>query len=383
MIQITDKSRCCGCQACVQRCPHSCITMQADKEGFLYPSVDMEACVDCHLCEKVCPEIYPNEPKAPLQVLAAINRKESIRRQSSSGGIYTLLAERTIKKGGIVFGVRFDSQWNAKFDWTDSIEGLSVFRGSKYLQSQVGNTFQQVEHFLKDGKPVLFSGTPCQVAGLKHYLLKEYEQLLTVDFLCHGVPSPKVWQIYLAEQCRKLGFSVADIRVINFRNKDIGWKNYALQVEADGGKGFLIPFRENPYMRAFLKDLISRPSCSHCPSKSGRSGSDITIADYWGIDSILPQMDDDKGTGLVMINSLKGEEACADLDMVVHQTTLEDAKRKNGGFLDIIPPHPKRDNFFHRLDCSKSIIDLMNKNLRPPLLKRIKRRLRKMVGIGR
>ena len=199
MITITDKSKCCGCNACVQACPKQCIEMHEDDEGFLYPRVDTTRCIDCGKCEKVCPVINQAEPHRPIKVYAAINPDEEIRRQSSSGGIFTLLAEQTIKEGGVVFGARFDESWQVTHDYTESIEGLASLRGSKYVQSCIGDTFLKAEAFLKQGRKVLFTGTPCQISGLKKYLHKEYENLLTVDFVCHGVPSPLIWQKYLSE----------------------------------------------------------------------------------------------------------------------------------------------------------------------------------------
>lgn len=199
MIHIIDKSKCCGCNACVQRCPKQCIAMQVDEEGFLYPVVDQSVCIDCGLCEKVCPVINLNEPRQPLQVLAAKNRNEEQRLRSSSGGIFILLAEHIIKQGGVVFGARFDKNWEVEHAYAETLEELEPLMRSKYVQSRIGNTYKEAEQFLKQGRQVLFVGTPCLIAGLKKFLRKEYENLLAVDFICHGVPSPGVWRRYLEE----------------------------------------------------------------------------------------------------------------------------------------------------------------------------------------
>ena len=196
MIEIKDKSQCCGCNACVQRCPKQCIAMCEDEEGFLYPEGDEAICIDCGLCENVCPVINQADARIPLQVYAAKNTDEKIRMHSSSGGVFSILAEQTIKQGGVVFGARFDENWEVKHDYTETIDGVSVFRGSKYVQSKTGDTFKQAEQFLKQNRKVLFSGTPCQIVALKRYLKKEYENLLLVDFICHGVPSPGVWSCF-------------------------------------------------------------------------------------------------------------------------------------------------------------------------------------------
>lgn len=204
MIHITDKRDCCGCNSCVQRCPKSCIRMREDDEGFLYPEVDESVCIDCGLCEKVCPVIHQARENRPIVVCAAKNKSEEIRYQSSSGGVFTALANEIIREGGVVFGAGFDENWEVKHDCTETVEGLSAFRGSKYVQSRIGDSFKKAEQFLKIGRTVLFSGTPCQIAGLKRFLRKEYDNLLTVDFICHGVPSPGVWREYLKEETIRL-----------------------------------------------------------------------------------------------------------------------------------------------------------------------------------
>ena len=200
MISIQDKKNCCGCGACVQRCPKQCVTMQEDSEGFLYPKVDLSVCIDCHLCEKVCPIINQGEGHEPQAVYAAKNPNEKIRMQSSSGGVFTILAEKILDEGGVVFGAAFNDKWEVEHDFVERKDELAKFRGSKYVQSKIGKSYRNVETFLKEGRKVLFSGTPCQIAGLKKFLRKDYENLFTVDFICHGVPSPGVFRTYLQEK---------------------------------------------------------------------------------------------------------------------------------------------------------------------------------------
>lgn len=324
MIYIKNKSLCCGCAACVQICPKKCISLTEDTEGFLYPRVDKTKCIDCGLCETVCPFLSESAEREPKAVYAVKNPNDDIRQKSSSGGVFTLLAEKVINDGGVVFGVRFDEKWEVEFAYSETIDGLSAFRGSKYIQARVGNAFIDAEQFLKAGRKVLFSGTPCQVKGLLQYLRKDYENLLTVDFVCHGVPSPKVWRLYLKEEVERIARQGDDgkntvlsskvmpnIKGINFRDKSSGWKkfSFALQLTealAEGEQNSVLhtnKFYENPFMQAFLSDLILRPSCYMCPAKSGKSGSDITIGDFWGIEHIKPEIDDDKGLSLVMVHN--------------------------------------------------------------------------------
>lgn len=325
MIKIKDKFRCCGCEVCVSSCPVQCIELVMDKEGFLYPQVDVARCIDCGKCERVCPELVEVKESEATTVYAAINPDEEVRRTSSSGGIFTLLAESVLAENGVVFGARFDKDWNVIHDYTETKEGLDTFRGSKYVQSRIGETFKQAEQFLKTGHKVLFSGTPCQVMGLKRYLRREYDNLLTVDFVCHGVPSPLVWKKYMEEtivrQCGKnsvsfhpkpliLGRDVL-IKDISFRNKCLGWKKFSFvlilsKVTAAGEKNTVSLssiFYDNAYMQAFLANLSLRPSCYHCLAKLGKSGSDITLGDFWGIDRIAPELDDDRGCSLLIINN--------------------------------------------------------------------------------
>ena len=325
MIDIKEKKNCCGCEACVQRCPKSCITMREDNEGFLYPEIDKDICIDCGLCEKVCPVINQAEERKPLAVYAAKHKDEQIRMASSSGGAFTAIAESVIDEGGVVFGAKFNQDWNVVHSYTETKEGLGAFRGSKYVQSRIGESYKEAESFLKAGRKVLFSGTPCQIAGLKRFLRKEYDNLLTVDFICHGVPSPGVWREYLKEetarQCseknsvlqRPIHERNAFIEGISFRDKRLGWKkfSFALALSTTNGSGakntvlLSEPLNKNIFLRGFLADLYLRPSCHACPSKSLKSGSDITIGDFWGVQNVMPEIDDDKGVSVVMVNSEK------------------------------------------------------------------------------
>ena len=330
MIDITNKKDCCGCSACVQICPKQCISMSADSEGFAYPHVSKESCIDCGLCEKVCPVINQNEPGKPLFVYAAKNNDDDIRLQSSSGGIFTMLAEQIISEGGVVFGVRFDVDWNVVHDYTETKEGIAAFRGSKYVQSVIGDSYRKAKEFLLGGRKVLFSGTPCQIAGLKKFLRKDFINLLTVEVVCHGVPSPKVWHDYLeyrrAEHAagkNTVSSSLNDLPVItgvSFRDKSNGWKKYGFKISYAALKASensvsksayvynceVTPFNEDIFMKGFLKDIYLRPSCYSCAARQGKSRADISIADYWGIQNVHPEIDDNKGICLVMVNTDNG-----------------------------------------------------------------------------
>lgn len=403
MIKIVNKQDCCGCSACVQRCPKHCITLKEDGEGFLYPHVNSDECIDCGLCEKVCPELHHGERHIPLEVYAAKNKDESIRMQSSSGGIFTLLAEKVIQEGGVVFGAAFDVNWEVMHTYAETMEGLVDFRGSKYMQSRIGTAYQDAEYFLKQGRKVLFSGSPCQIKGLKLFLRKNYDNLIAVDFICHGVPSPKVWREYLKETiARKSGKNSVlpypipckiGIDTVDFRSKSTGWKKYSFaltlsETSVEGVKNTVLlssVFSENPFMRAFLADLILRPSCYSCPSKSGRSGSDLTIADYWAIPQVAPEFDDDKGVSLVLVQTEKGKSFYQSLKekTTFIVTSYQEAQGANGGFKEKTPMHPKRSRFFTEFAQSDDIIGLIDRTLRIPLyrklLKKVKNGIKKML----
>lgn len=403
MIKIVNKQDCCGCSACVQRCPKHCITLKEDGEGFLYPHVNSDECIDCGLCEKVCPELHHGERHIPLEVYAAKNKDESIRMQSSSGGIFTLLAEKVIQEEGVVFGAAFDVNWEVMHTYAETMEGLVDFRGSKYMQSRIGTAYQDAEYFLKQGRKVLFSGSPCQIKGLKLFLRKNYDNLIAVDFICHGVPSPKVWREYLKETiARKSGKNSVlsypipckiGIDTVDFRSKSTGWKKFRFaltlsETSVEGVKNTVLlssVFSENPFMRAFLADLILRPSCYSCPSKSGRSGSDLTIADYWAIPQVAPEFDDDKGVSLVLVQTEKGKSFYQSLKekTTFIVTSYQEAQGANGGFKEKTPMHPKRSRFFTEFAQSDDIIGLIDRTLRIPLyrklLKKVKNGIKKML----
>lgn len=373
MIQIEDK-KCCGCSACASICPKQCIQMVDDYEGFLYPKVDESTCVNCGLCDKVCNELHPYDKREPMQVLAAINKNDEVRLKSSSAGIFYILAEKVIKEGGVVFGARFDEDWQVVIDYADDMKGVKAFMGSKYVQARVENAYKDAKRFLTERRKVLFSGTPCQVAGLHKYLRRSYDNLLTVDFICHGTPSPKVWGMYLDEVIKK----VKRISSIEFRNKEKGWKNFSFNLrynEDDKTVSMLSPFQRNHYMKAFLQDIILRPSCYDCKAKGCSSQSDVTIADFWGINTVFPDMDDDKGTGLVFVNTEKGKKALDFKQMNIKETTYERVKLLNPACCRSPKVHPKRKEFFERLE-TENLIDLINDCTKPA----VKQYIRMFIG---
>jgi coenzyme F420-reducing hydrogenase beta subunit len=227
--------------------------MKLNEEGFLYPIVDETRCVKCKKCEEICPAIVQGKERKPLKVYAAKNPDDEIRIQSSSGGIFSLLAEYIINEGGVVFGARFNDKWEVVHDYAETKEGLEAFRGSKYVQSRINDTYKLTKDFLSAGKKVLFTGTPCQIAGLKAYLQKEYDNLLTVDLVCHGVPSPLVWKKYLDEIVLPFTKNNANIVSIKFRDKSFGWKEKGFRITFIDAKGKTFSFLESRTKNLFRK----------------------------------------------------------------------------------------------------------------------------------
>lgn len=393
MIKIQNKQDCCGCSACVQRCPKHCISMKEDEEGFLYPVVDETLCIDCGLCEKVCPIINRPEKLPVMKVLAVKNRNEEERMASSSGGVFIALAKKVIEQNGVVFGAVFDENWEVKHTYAETLDGVKPMMGSKYVQSRIGESFSHAEKFLKEGRKVLFTGSPCQITALHDFLHKDYPNLLSVDFLCHGVPSPGVWRKYLEEMSSLSAFkaaagknsvlsssikSVPVITGIEFRDKTLhGWKKYSFVVRGSASKAdkntvLLSDIHcDNTFMKGFLANVYLRPSCYRCRCKNGVSHSDLTIGDFWGINQLMPDFDDDKGVSLILVNSSNGQKYIYSLDVNICKSSLSHAKQFNNGFREETNSHPNRRKFFASLYMCNDVSSLITKYSKPTLRLRL------------
>lgn len=246
---INKNKDCMGCHACENSCPTQCISMMPDNEGFLYPKVDYSLCVECKKCISVCPIINKVKVDNNPQAYVSINKDDSIRLDSSSGGIFTTIAEKIINDDGVVFGAGYTDIFEVIHKFVDNTEKLSELRGSKYVQSKIGNTYKEAKDFLDMGRKVLFSGTPCQIAGLKSYLNKSYDNLITQDFICHGVPSPKVWRKYVEFRETEAKSKVSSV---SFRNKDEGWKKFSVNLSFQNDMKYRKNLRNDPYLKAFF-----------------------------------------------------------------------------------------------------------------------------------
>ena len=344
-----NKAECTGCGACVSICPKGAISMQPDEEGFLYPAVDGSRCVECDLCEKRCPA-GKAQAEHKAKILGAQNRDEQLRRASSSGGVFTALAGAWLKRGGVVFGAAFDEALRVEhigaFDETE----LAGMRGSKYVQSDAADAIAHAAALLGRGIPVLFSGTPCQISGLRARVgEKAGDLLLTVDFVCHGVPSPGVFASYLRELEAKNGKRVVRY---TFRDKRRGWKDFSAVATFEDGTEHVGQQTTEPFLYGFLQNLYLRPSCVQCDTlREGRHPADITIADLWGMREVTAREDDDMGTSLVFLNTKRGRQAFEECRTQLSVFPLEDTQkllRANPSIARAAQPHPKRAAFFRR-----------------------------------
>lgn len=374
MIEIKTKKDCCGCYACYNICPKECITMESDNEGFWYPNIDKNKCINCNLCEKVCPIINkPNSSLYEKKSYAVFNKNEKIRLESSSGGIFSLLAEYVINNHGSVYGAVFDEDFNVKHIKINSLQDIELLRGSKYVQSRINDIFKSIKFDLKNNKIVLFTGTPCQVAGLQSFLQKKYNNLILMDIVCHGVPSPLVWQQYIDEL--KQNYK-QDIKSIYFRDKSTGWKTYSIKFLFDKDEYKNFGFKDI-YMKGFLNDIYLRPSCYNCNFKGIERISDITVADFWGIENILPKIDDDKGTSLIVIHSEKGKQLFDELSetMIFNEVDLNEAIKYNPSMISSVKYNEKRKDFFLELNSGKELINLIKEYTKVSFERRVKNKI--------
>lgn len=364
--------------------------MREDSCGFLYPQTDASACVDCHLCEKVCPVINARLHSACVpagnlgvpRVFALRSANESLVQASSSGGVFTMIAENVIARGGVVFGARWTPDFSGVFhDFTETIDGLAAFRGSKYLQSRIGNAFKKAREFLNAGREVMFTGTPCQIAGLRRALRKNYQNLLAVDIACWKVPSPKVWREFFQATLDKNTISQEKISDVRHRKKTSCAGKFScadFSVESAAGTLFQKPLYSTAFGKGFATGLITRPSCAACVAKGGLSGSDLTLGDFWGVEKTFPDLDAQRGVSVVVARSacgLAAVERVFSRCSFVRETTLDAALPYNGGLRSDSHKNHRRDVFFEKFNAAEntnSRLRVLEKFTRQKFLRRAK-----------
>ena len=349
---------CTGCAACRMVCPRGAVSMAPDSEGFLRPRISPRKCIGCHRCESACPALHPGAGRQAARVVAAQAKDGELRRTSSSGGIFTLLARRTLACGGVVFGASFDPKdCLVRHVAAEDESGLARIRGSKYVQSEIGDAYRMALDALIAGRNVLFSGTPCQIAGFCNVLdamgpRVDRTRLLLVDMACHAAPSPLAWRRYLAARMREMPrgrwFRRPRPTNANFRDKSSGWHVFSLSIETDAGAFYRKRLLEDSFMQGFLKELFSRQSCHECSFRRFRSGSDITLADYWSVQKVFPDFDDNKGTSLVLLLTESGQRAFSDIqsECILRESDFDHAILGNPVLIGSLESHPRRGEFF-------------------------------------
>lgn len=328
---MLEKEKCTGCSACESVCPMNAIVMQADVDGFLYPKVDATLCLECGLCEKICPQLQSEECKSDKKsAFLGVAKNDILREVSSSGGVFSLLAEKVLKSGGVVFGAAMsDDCYSVKHICVDDIRDLHFLQGSKYVQSDMKSILHKVKKALEEERWVLFSGTPCQIAGIRQYIGKS-DKLLTVDVICHGVPSPLVWKKYVEMLERKYNSKIVHV---SFRDKTVGWQKYSLKCNYINGAEYRQTVEDDLYLRGFVQSLFLRLSCYHCAYKNENYKSDITIGDFWGVEKLFPKLKENRGVSLVIAHTEKGEEQLNELKMCdLIAVPIETALRHNRAY---------------------------------------------------
>ena len=385
-LTINKEESCYGCRACEHVCPKGAIAMQENGEGFLYPVLDETKCIQCGLCKKVCP--YDNnqtDKKEPLSVYAAQYQNAEALKKSTSGGMFSAFADYVLENGGAVAGCIFDKDFNAIHVVTKDLDVVAKMRGSKYVQSNTGKSYPQIKDLLESGVLVLFTGTPCQVDGLKRYLRKDYDNLFTLDLICHGVPSQKMLGAYL-DSVRKEKGEVLDLK---FRDKERnGWSeqgSIVIEKKIKTISGF-----NNSYYQYFLKSNLSRPCCYACKYSSIHRVGDITIGDYWNIGKILPALETKDGYSVILVNSSKGEELLGQVKdrLKLYETDLISAVKGNGNLSHPSEKPATREDIYKRVeeegyaavakqDCKYSYVVPFIKRHTPRWLKKLMRKIKK------
>ena len=353
-MKICSYELCSGCSLCADICPLGAIEMEKDSEGFFRPVVCETLCVRCGLCEKKCPvNNFSKEEKAEPEVFAVYSKDKKITKKSSSAGVFHYLAKAVLSDGGVVFGAGYDNT-DVVHKGIEDEKLLCDLMGPKYVQSNTESVYSKVKSYLDINRTVLFSGTPCQCAALRSFI-GENDKLFLVDIICHGVPSPALWEKYI-EECFN------DVRSVSFRHKKRGWEEYSMNIESERGS-YCRSFFDDPYMRTFLTNVALRPSCYSCQWKGENYFSDITVGDFWGIEKVCPKMYNDLGTSAVIVRSEKGKALFSRVSEMLElwEATLSSVEKANISYRKSTRRPPARDSFYKSMADGESFRELYEK----------------------
>lgn len=370
------KEECTGCSACAMICPNNCIAMKSDKDGFLYPIINLEKCIGCNKCVKNCPVGKKKTKRKLFGVFAAISKTLTIRNTSSSGGFFYELSKYVIEKGGVVHGAVFDDNWNVYHTHAFSMVDIIPMMGSKYVQSDLGDTYKTIKRQLESGLMVLFSGTSCQCSGLKQFLCRDYDKLILLEVVCHGVPSPKVWNLFLREFCECTDIKRTEIKNIFFRKKVEGQSEYKFCVIDKNNNIYAEWMYENMYMLAFLNNLSLRRSCMNCKAKENCL-FDFKVGDLWDKYQQMPFCDSG-GTNLVLVGTKLGLSILGKLDLQIEEISEKYIDNTNSGFLVRQVQNPNRNKFFSKID-DEGVYDTVKKYSQIGIFWRIVKRINRLV----
>ena len=379
--------QCTGCGACAQSCPQACIHFSEDSRGFSFPTIDQNACIHCGKCRSVCPVLRTSASGREPIAYAAYSSCSDTRAESSSGGIFSELAKLVLSRGGVVFGAAFDKTFSVRHICVENEQDLWRLRGAKYVQSDIGTCYKEAKNRLNRGQYVLFSGTPCQIAGLHSFLNRQYSNLLSVDIVCMGVPSPTVWQSYMRYR-EKMDTSGSSLIEVSFRSKESGWSRYQYSVQCKYADGTLyqVPNQQDLYLQLFTGRYLSRACCTNCNFKGIMRDSDITLGDFWGIWDIAPEMDDNGGTSVILVHTPTGDSFLQQLGkgIICKKMPLDSAYMQNPAIIHSFPLADDHDTIVSlalrgSFDKIQRILDRKQKRASAPKIfqsaKRILRRL--------
>lgn len=368
-LETKNKKDCNGCGICTIGCPTNAIKMIEDNEGFYYPQIDEEKCINCGKCKNICSNY--NDSKGNEQAYMAINKNAEDKKRSASGGMFYILAKYVIERKGVVFGVEYGENLKVQHNYYETLEECKNFQGSKYLRSDIGNSYEKVKEFLKQDRYVLFTGTPCQCNALKTFLNKEYDKLIICDIVCHANPSQKVFDKYVAELEK---IKNKKVKTVWFRSKENGWRNQTPIIEYEDGE----KIEEKSFFMAFVTELIGRPSCHDCKFATSKRVTDFSIADFWGIANVLPDVkNDDTGISLLTVNSEKAKSIFEELKEEMEFKTVDKEVAFSYNHGSNVPPHKNRQKFFDNLD-TMPVIENINKCLKVSFVKKVLRKCKRI-----